>query len=200
MKKVILLMVLLVVLAFPTEAKIRPETFSSAETLTAGKLFLNQIDTVCLYLATERIVYTPDLDPETLHLRMNLTLLDLAYQPQSEQLKNFVLRHIKTFNKALKGRLEFYTPELAKEFDAQQDVEFFIQVGPERKKVAHFKEDKWIWLAQTTPTPSASPVEITEALPTKEEPAAVDLSECKKKCPALKKPKEKKIVGEDLPL
>lgn len=197
MKKVILGMLAFISFTFPTEAKMSQKTFSSAETMTAGKLFLNQIDTVCLYLATERIVYTPHLDPETLHLNMNLTLLDVNYQPVSDSLKNFVLRHIQTFNKTLKERLKFYTPELAKEFDAEMDVEFAIQVGPERKKVAHYKEGKWVWLAQGAP---ASAVALPSEVQPKVEPAAIDVSPCKSKCPALKKPKDKKIVGEDLPL
>lgn len=197
MRKVILWILAVVAFASLAEAKMSQKTFSSAETLTAGKLFLNQIDTVCLYLATERIVYTPSLDPDTLHLNMNLTLLDVAYQPGSDSLKNFVLRHVRTFNKTLKERLKFYTPELAKEFNAEEDVEFAIQVGPERKKLAHYKEGKWVWLAQGAPAAAAAaPIEIRPKL----EPAALDVSPCKSKCPALKKPKEKKIVGEDLPL
>lgn len=176
-------------------ARIREETLKKGETLTTEKLFLNQVDTLCLYFATDRIAYVPKLlDNE--QLQVSMTLLDLSFEPQSESLKNFVLERIQTFNKALKERLTMYTPELAKEFDANEDVSFVISSGPEKKKVAEYAQETWAWVGGRGAKVTSNPTSAKEELPVGDD--------CKEKCPALKKSREEKervkIQGEDLPL
>lgn len=182
MKKTLagVLLILSLGFGFASDAKVRKEVFKEGQTLTAGQLFLNQVDTVCLYLSTERVVYLPRLKNE-LELTVTLTLFDVAYDSQSEALRDFVMRNIKTFNKTLKERLEFYTPELAKEFDADSDVEFVVQVGADRTRVAHYAQKKWLWLGSqesVAPKPTVSRAPVVEEKP-------VDLTDCKRKCPAL---------------
>lgn len=160
-------------------SQVRDKTFADAEPMTAGKLFLDQVDKVSLYLSTDRIVYTPRLEKE-MKLKVTITLLGTVYQGPTQKLREFVLRHIGTFNKTLTERLEYYTPELAKEFDADRDVSFLIQVGADRHKIASFESERWMWLAR-----ASAPQSRTEGAP----------SACRQHCPALikKKPKEKTL-------
>lgn len=178
MKKVLCAGWIVLALSFQAEARIRKETLKESETMTAGKLFLNQVDTVCLYLSTERIIYVPKLKNE-LKLEVTVTFLDEAD-------RDFILRHTKTFQKTLKERLEFYTPQLAKEFDEQKDIAFTVQTGADRRPVGQFDEGTWIWIGE----------EGGHRTRKTEEP----LSDCKRKCPALiGGEKEKKIPEVEAP-
>lgn len=166
------------------------QIFDEPEAMTAGKLFLDQVDKVSLYLSTDRIVYTPRLQ-EGAQLHMTITLLEFQAEPRSEALQDFILRHVGTFNKTLTERLKLYTPDLAREFNAKRDVSFLIQIGPDRQKIAAVQNGKWEWLktktAAGTPTKRVRMVVRPASKP--------EISECKKNCPALlkKKPKEKNL-------
>lgn len=154
-----------------------------------SQILLDQVDKVSLYLSTDRIVYTPRLE-EGMKLNMTITLLEVNYQPRSEVFKNFVSRHIETFNKTLKKRLALYAPELAKTFRPERDASFLIQVGADRHKAATVREGKWEWLdrqASLIRTPVAA-----DTSPAASAPASRPLpSECKRRCPALLKKKPK---------
>src|SRR3989338_927060 len=143
MKKIFFL--LLVLSLAPAHAKVRKETFKKAKPLTEGQLFLSQVDTICLYLTTPNVVYTPKLE-ENHQLKVTITFLDVSEESHSESLRVFTLRHIETFKKTLKERMEFYTPEMEKEFDFETDIEFFIQMGADRQRIARYSEGKWFWV------------------------------------------------------
>lgn len=163
-------------------AKMTPATFNAGESLTSGKLFLNQVDTVSLYLTTERIIYVPRLT-EGLHLNVGLTLLGMSFGSDAAEMEKFVTRHIHAFNKTLKERLEFYAPQLAKEFDPNQDVDFVVKVGADQKSVATWQGGEWKWID------------------TLKEQTRVSEGRSKKKCPALigtKKTEETPPVTEAL--
>ncbi len=162
MKKILFLNLVLLLLSFQAEARIRKESMKESETMTAGKLFLNQVDTVCLYLSTERIFYVPKLK-DNMRLEVTVTFLD-------EVDRDFVQRHARTFQKTLKERLEFYTPELAKEFDEQKDIAFTVQTGAEKRVLGRFEEGAWTWIGEEAP---------------RVKKAEESLSDCKRKCPAL---------------
>lgn len=167
-------------------ARIQDKTFASGEAMTAGKLFLNQVDTVCLYLSTDRIVYEPRLQDD-MTLDVTITLLEVADSRPSEPLRKFIMRHIKTFNKTMTERLEFYAPELAKEFNPQQDVRFLIQVGLARKKLASYQTGEWQWLQVAS---SAQPAKSKPVVPSQSAKESPPVDTCKAQCPALKKPEK----------
>ncbi|MBI5299366.1 MAG: hypothetical protein HY877_03610 [Deltaproteobacteria bacterium] len=148
-------------------AKMTPATFNAGESLTSGKLFLNQVDTVSLYLSTERIVYVPRLTQD-LHLSVSLTLLGMSFGSNTTEMEKFVVRHIQAFNKTLKERLEFYAPQLAKEFDPNQDVDFVVKVGADQKSVATWQGGEWKWIDTS-----------------KKQASVVEVGSDKKKCPAM---------------
>ena len=148
-------------------AKMTPTTFNAGESLTSGKLFLNQVDTVSLYLSTEKIVYVPRLTQD-LHLSVSLTLLSMSFGSDAAEMEKFVTRHIHVFNKTLKERLEFYAPQLAKEFDPNQDVDFVVKVGAEQKSVATWQGGEWKWIDAS-----------------KKQNSVAEVGSDKKKCPAM---------------
>lgn len=159
----------------PVQAKISDAAFHSSETVTAGKVFLNQVDTVSLYLSTERIVYVPRFTKER-RLSVGLTLVGASFDSDRARMQKFVTRHINAFNKALQERLEFHVPQLAKEFHPKEDVDFVIKVGAEQKTVATWQGGKWKWV-----DPSFVPVsKISQKLA----PVA-QRENVKKRCPAL---------------
>ena len=169
-----------VVFAAHLEAKMRSETFNSGETLTAGKLFLNQVDTVSLYLSTDRVVYVPHLSKE-MHLSVALTLLGTSFGADQNALQEFVTRHINTFNKTLMERLQYYTPSLAKEFDPEKDVDFSVRMGADKTTVATWSEGQWHWVKVPTGVEKGTAV---KAAPVSAVPAEENVPS-KKRCPAL---------------
>ncbi|OGQ05286.1 MAG: hypothetical protein A2W61_03425 [Deltaproteobacteria bacterium RIFCSPLOWO2_01_44_7] len=189
MKKVFILLFLGLALQPIAQARMSGDTFNSGEKVTAGKLFLNQVDMVSLYLSTERVVYVPRLTSDT-HLSVELTILGMGSNA-SEALKNFVMRHINTFNKTLRERLEYYTPTLANEFDPTQDVQFSIHVGTDKRKVATWSGGQWAWVervqkqrvAEASPvTQATSPQPFTEIQPKE---VQKEKKTCEKSCPAM---------------
>lgn len=182
LRKIIVFSCLLSLLSFTkSEAKVRQKSFDATAQMTAGQLFLNQVDTVCLYLSTQNIVYVPHLTKDK-DLDVDLVFLQGSYAADKERLKDFATRHIKAFQKALKERLEFYTPQIADEFDLNNDLAFIIKVGGEKKTYAQFKEGNWTWTKGEELTSRGEPLPT----PAEEESKA----ECKENCPALvgKKP------------
>lgn len=187
MKKSILVISLsLLVFAVSAEAKIQKKTFESNTTLTAGQLFLSQVDTISLYLTTQNVVYVPRLTKEN-QLQVDLVFLQRSLA-EKEGLQQFSVRHIQTFQKALKDRLELYTPELAKEFDVNQDIQFTIKVGRSGQSVALWRDGNWYWIKgeamANPPVPQGEPV--SQVIQEQE-------IGCKARCPALISKKEKKI-------
>lgn len=179
------------------EARMEEMTLAKPVTMTAEQLLLQQVDTVCLYLKTPNIAYIPKYRPNE-PLSVQITLLDVAMVDGHEDLKTFMLKHIKAFRKELQGRLRLYTPELAAEFDENEDLEFLIQMGAEKKPVAEFKGETWKWLERELPAPKKhAAVESTETESAVPVAIALEPSDCKKRCPALvgkntkvEKPKE----------
>ncbi|MDO8518956.1 MAG: hypothetical protein Q7T11_02190 [Deltaproteobacteria bacterium] len=175
------------------EARMQTDTFNSGEQLTSGKLFLNQVDTVSLYLSTPKIVYVPRLTKE-MQLKMTLTLLGNSFSGNKKGWQNLVLRHIKTFNKTLMERLEYYTPELAKQFNPETDVEFEIKTGADRDTVATWSQGQWHWVKASGVVGAVVPVAAV-ATNTAEEPSLsqpqTEISSeeqpapAKKRCPAM---------------
>lgn len=166
----------------PAEARISKGKFNATESITAGKLFMAQVDMVSLYLSTDHVVYVPRLT-EVLKLRVNLTLLGMGFGQDQKAMQDFVMRHISSFNKTLVERLSFYTPELARDFNPNEDVEFLIQVGPERKSIAVWRGGAWTWA-------NGKEEKISELLEKPGKP-------CKRRCPALLKKKTEKVARAD---
>ncbi|MDP2600010.1 MAG: hypothetical protein Q8P84_04660 [Deltaproteobacteria bacterium] len=182
MNKKILLTICLALVSVSAHARIQKETFNAGEQLTAGKLFLNQVDAVSLYLSTQRIVYVPRLTDD-MRLGMSLTLLGEKLTANRAQMQELVTRHINTFNKTLMERLQYYTPQLAGEFKPMEDVEFVIQTGSGKKAVATWKGGEWKWLTASVGTAAPVAAQIEEvAAP---QPQKNGKDSCKKRCPAL---------------
>ncbi len=174
-------LVLLVVcwLGQPAWAKISKSEFKSSERLTAGQLFMNQVDIVSLYLSTDHVIYVPRLTPDRT-VRITITFLGMNFGGDEKGLQDFATRHINTFNSTLQERLAYYTPELAKEFKPEEDLEFIIQVGEERKVVGAWTKGAWVWTSEKG-------VEEVQKVLSEE-----SKSTCRRKCPALIQKKEVK--------
>src|SRR3989344_3481780 len=115
-------------------AKVSQRDFNSSQSVSAGKLFMSQVDIVSLYLSTDHVVYVPRLTDD-LRIRVSMTLLGFSFGNDQAALEEFVTRHISTFNTTLSERLNYYTPAIGRTFSAKEDVEFNVQIGPERKPV-----------------------------------------------------------------
>lgn len=173
MKKYLFMALLAALFSTPSKvfARLQAKAFDEKTSLTAGQLFLNQVDTVSLYLKTANVVYVPRLT-ESKKLSVELILLGRLSAGEQDGIKSLAMRHINTFNKTLKERLEFFTPELAKQFDPKSDVAFRIQAGAKKEPVAVWENGSWNWIKV-----------VNSAAPLSEEPVAE--KNCKKKCPAL---------------
>lgn len=178
MKKTLTGALLLAVLALPSAvfARLEPRAFDEKTSLTAGQLFLNQVDTTALYLKSANVVYVPRLTGEK-KLSVELVLLGRLVERGEAGIRNLAMRHINTFNKTLKERLEFYTPTLAKGFDFKSDVGFRILLGAKKEPAALWENGEWRWVKPALATARAA----SESPPTSK----------KEKCPALLKPKSK---------
>lgn len=183
MKKYLFIGLLAAVFFDPSKAfaRLSAKAFNEKTSLTAGQLFLNQVDTVSLYLKTANVVYVPRLT-EAKKLSVELVLLGRLSAGEQADIKSLAMRHIHTFNKTLKERLEFYTPKLAKDFDFKKDVTFRILVGAKKEPVALWQEGEWNWIKRVSSVAPKSAPKSAEA-PLPGEPAAE--KDCKKKCPAL---------------
>lgn len=180
MKLILTLLVFSLGIVSSLEARISSESLKEGETLTGEKILLNQVDTVCLYLSTNTIIYVPKLTKEK-KVNVTLTLLGSLGSQEQKSLENLLLRHIQTFNKTLKERLEFYAPKLAKELDPAQDIEFAIQAGTQKKLIATWKRGTLYWSAPHEVS-QARVVQTPEPLKTEEAPQE---EPTKKRCPAL---------------
>lgn len=167
-------------------ARLQADAFDEKTELTAGQIFLNQVDTVALYLKTANVVYVPRLTGEK-KLSVELVLLGRRPAATQEGIRELAMRHIRTFNKTLKERLEFYTPKLANDFDFKNDVAFRVVLGAKKETVARWENGEWRWVMPATSALATARV-APENSPTSK----------KEKCPALikPKPKEKTPVAE----
>lgn len=165
------------------EAKISQGTFEGSTTLTAGQMFLNQVDTVALYLTTENVVYLPHITKEK-DLLVDIVFVQRSLSDQ-QALKDFALRNIKTFQKTLQERLEFYTPQIAKEFDVKRDVQFNIKVGQGATVAAQFKEGSWYWVKGEIEEPKSEPTPLSQNTKEIEKIKKEGWAENKSDCPAL---------------
>jgi len=185
-KKSVLITLAFLVFSVPAaKAKISKRQLGASESVTAGKLFMSQVDTVSLYLSTDHIVYVPRLTQD-LKVRATMILLGLSFGNDQKALEEFVNRHVTVFNKTLVERLEYYTPSLAKNFKPETDVEFVVQIGPDRKPAGVWRGGNWIWGTEEGQ-------DVTEVLET-------DRKICKKKCPALLKSKKTQAAEVVVPL
>ncbi|MDO8526884.1 MAG: hypothetical protein Q7T03_04250 [Deltaproteobacteria bacterium] len=155
-------------------AKISRQAFESPQKMTAGQLLLNQVDAVSLYLTTEKIVYVPRIR-EDQKLYVSLTLLGISFGDDRRAMQEYIQRHINAFNKALSERLKFYTPELAREFDPKEDVEFVVKNGAEGTPIATWKNGQWTW------SETGKPIAVFQS----DSPAGSPEVRVKKRCPAL---------------
>lgn len=189
------------------QARVSDQTLAQPVPMTAEKLLLQQVDTVCLYLSTSHIVYVPEYQSENKRFLIKIALLDITTEMNHGQLRKFVLRHIEAFQKELKKRLNFYAPELAAEFNEQEDLRFLIQRGAEKKTIGRFENNVLNWYEDRSEAPAAAESQATEVAEEESVPAtpveALEPSDCKKRCPALvghSVKKEEPVVPESEPL
>lgn len=182
-------------------ARLDEKVLKEKASLTVEQVFLGQVDTVALYLSTPSIIYVPRFEAGK-KLLVEIVFLNRSVAGQKEGLKKLAVRHIGTFNKALKERLEFYTPGLAKRFDPKKDVAFHVLAGGKKELAATWEEGEWFWAKMIGPAPSTK-VESPKMRAVAPE-AVVEVSEapeegCKKSCPAMRGAKKEARVAPGKP-
>ncbi len=139
---------LLMLAAAPAAAELSQRDLDKRVTMTEKAALLQQVDTVSLYLSSERVKLAPRLTDAGV-VDVEMTVLDPYLAADRARLRDFVVRNVTTFNDVLAERLPIYAPALAKEFDAKRDVRFRINRGAARVPVATWSGGQFAWVAGT---------------------------------------------------
>lgn len=143
----------------PVFAGLAESELAKPAALTNEHVLLSQVDALCLYLTSERIAHAPRLSPEKV-IQVESTVLDGELLATPEELKRYVSRQIAVFSRELGLRLGKYAPEVALNFNATQDLRFFINGGSTRQPIAEWVKGEWKWIDEdikvsVAPTPPA---------------------------------------------
>lgn len=119
-------------------AEMRKTDLQRRITVTEEGALLSQVDTISLYLSSDRIALAPRLAAGGL-IEVEATVLTPDLCADFSKLKGYVGRICDTFISVLKERLPIYTPGLAKRFDPSKDIVFIVNAGSERTPVGTMK-------------------------------------------------------------
>ena len=126
------------------EARIKKSDLRRKVVMTEEAALLSQVDTVSLYLSSERVAIAPRLTKRGV-IEVEMTVLDPALIGNRSRLHRYVSRLINTFTSVLEERLPIYAPAVAKNFNSDTDLEFIINEGPGRRPVASYSGGTWNW-------------------------------------------------------
>lgn len=127
-----------------SEARIKKSDLKRKVVMTEEAALLSQVDTVSLYLSSERVAIAPRLTKKGV-IEVEMTVLDPALIGNRSRLRRYVSRLINTFTSVLEERLPIYAPAVAKNFNSDTDLEFIINEGPRRRPVASYSGGSWSW-------------------------------------------------------
>ena len=156
--------------AHTAEARIKKSDLKRKVVVTEEAALLSQVDTVSLYLSSERVAIAPRLTKKGI-IEVEMTVLDPVLIGNRTRLHNFVSRLIDTFISVLEERLPIYAPAIAKSFDRDRDIVFVINEGATRRPVASWEGGSWTWeegemvpLAAGEPRPWESDINRVRAM------------------------------------
>lgn len=142
-------------LSFQLHAELKKSDLEKGATLTQEATLLQQVDTISLYLTSERVVFAPRLTKEGI-VEVESTILAPELISNKEDMERYMARLIDTFIRLLKERLPTFAPAIAKGFDSNKDIVFVVNAGAKRKPVGTWKGGGWAG-RPTPPEPSESP-------------------------------------------
>jgi hypothetical protein len=126
------------------EARIKKSDLNRKVVMTEEAALLSQVDTVSLYLSSERLAIAPRLTEKGV-IEVEMTVLDPVLMGNRTRLHNYVSRLIGTFISVLEERLPIYAPAVAKNFNPDTDLKFIINEGAMRRPVASYSGGLWTW-------------------------------------------------------
>ena len=117
-------------LALPAHAEIRKSDLRKNVVVTQEAAILQQADTVCLYLSSERASLAPRLRGGV--IEVEITVLAPELTSNRAAAVEFASRLARTFLSVFEERLPIYAPDVAASFDAVKDVVFHANLGAAR--------------------------------------------------------------------
>lgn len=125
-------------------AKLKQADLDRRVYVTEKAALLAQVDTISLYLSSDRVVLAPRLTKQgVIEIETTVLAPDLIYD--RGRLHDFVSRQIRTFVSVLKERLPVYAPALARSFDPATDIAFIVNASAARNPVARWEGGDWKW-------------------------------------------------------
>ena len=134
------------------QGKIRDSDLRKNVVMTQEAALLQQADTVCLYLSSERASLVPRLRGDAIEVEITVLAPELASNRAAAA--EFASRLAKTFLSVMEERLPIYAPDVAASFDAGMDVVFHANLGSSRGPLGRLTAEGWV----KTPYVSASAV------------------------------------------
>lgn len=165
--RLLLVITLAISISSVAYAEIKKSDLDKNVVMTEKAALLSQVDTVSLYLSSDRVAFAPTLSKGGV-IEVEATVLGWDLVSNRDELYGFVSRLIATFISVLEERLPIYAPAIAKTFNSDTDIAFDINAGAARTPVAEWKAGKWEWAAgggeilTPLPLPGGAP-DINEA-------------------------------------
>jgi len=139
---VVALFLSVVFLAFPVSAEIKKADLQKRVFLTEEAELLTQVDTISLYLSSDRVVFAPRLTKSGA-VEVEATVLSPDLIADAGKMQSFISRLVDTFISVLNERLPIFAPMVARTFDSSKDIIFIVNAGAERKPVGVWKGGMW---------------------------------------------------------
>lgn len=158
----LILVCLSVFLSQNLTAEIKKSELGKQVALTQEALLLQQVDTVSLYLSSDKVAFAPKLSGD--RIEVETTLLDPTLAQHAGETGSYVARLVDTFINVLKERLPSYAPSLAKSFDPKKDILFMVNSGAERLSVGTWRGG--VWASANTPSLTVSSPKLTSDVST----------------------------------
>lgn len=133
-------------------AYIQEADLNSKVVVTERQQLLAQVDTVSLYLTSDRVGYEPELTFDRT-IKVEVTVLSQDLFNDRKAMQDFVSRQISVFKRELTRRLYWAAPSIARNFNPETDLLFIINEGDRRHTVAQVGGSGWQWLNKGKATP-----------------------------------------------
>lgn len=161
--------------AFSRSASAEPKNtdLSGQVVLTEEAVLLSQVDTVSLYLSSNKLQLAPRLNKDKV-VEVETTVLDAGLIADPAKLTKFVTRISDTFVSVLKERLPVYAPALAEKFDLKKDIIFNVNTGAGRSPFGVIKGGTFKLAANVAAVSDDSPPVVPEISAEPAVPSAAD--------------------------
>lgn len=147
---VVFAVIAIVLVSFGLSAEIKQSDLDKRVVLTEEAALLSQIDTVSLYLSSDKVKFAPRLTKDRI-IEIEMTLLSPDIVSDKTRLKSYAERLAGTFVSVLKERLPNFAPAIAGKFNADKDISFVVNRGSERVPLGTLKGGAWIDSSEAPP-------------------------------------------------